>query len=209
MTALHVTTPLIESVPLGSITGSEVYLKLECVQPTGSFKIRGIGNACSLSCSDGSTALVASSGGNAGLAVAYSGRRLGVPVTIVVPESTPQLMRDRLRAEGADVVQHGAAWDESHALALEISDKKQAAYIHPFDDPRIWDGHASLVHEVKATGIVPDLVVTVVGGGGLLCGVLQGLHEVGWSKVPVMTFKAMSQNLSIPISSGMNSLWTR
>ena len=96
MTALHVSTPLIESVPLGSITGARVYLKLDCVQPTGSFKIRGIGNACSLACSDGSKALVASSGGNAGLAVAYAGRRLGVPVTIVVPDSTSQLMQNRL-----------------------------------------------------------------------------------------------------------------
>ena len=184
---LHIRTPVIESALLASLVGAKVYLKLECAQPTGSFKIRGLGHACRLSRADGAKALVASSGGNAGLAVAFAGRRLGLPVTIVVPETTPQLMRDRLRDEAAQVVVQGTVWDDSHAHALEIAARTEAAYIHPFDDPRIWTGHASLVHEVKDAGFTPDLIVTAVGGGGLLCGVLQGLREVGWAATPVLT----------------------
>lgn len=187
MTHLHIRTPLLESRPLSALAGVEVRLKLECVQPTGSFKIRGLGHACQLSHSEGASALVASSGGNAGLAVAYAGRQLNLPVTIVVPETTPTLMQDRLRSLGASVRQHGAAWDESHEEAQKIAARSGAAYIHPFDDPRIWDGHASMIHEVHEQGFTPGAVVTVVGGGGLLCGVLQGLHDVGWAKVPVIT----------------------
>ena len=187
MTPLHIRTPLLESRPLSALAGVEVRLKLECVQPTGSFKIRGLGLACQLSHAAGSSALVASSGGNAGLAVAYAGRQLNLPVTIVVPKTTPTFMQDRLRSLGASVLQYGAAWDESHERAQEIAARSGAAYIHPFDDPRIWDGHASVIHEVREQGFTPGAVVTVVGGGGLLCGVLQGLHDVGWNRVPVVT----------------------
>lgn len=189
MSALHVPTPVIESVPLSAISGTEVYLKLETAQPVGSFKIRGIGHACTQSSNDGAKALVASSGGNAGLAVAYAGRKLKVPVTIVVPSTTPPMMQDRLRAEGAEVIQHGTAWDDAHEMALELTKSQNAAYIHPFDDPAVWAGHATLVHELKETGPEPDLIITVVGGGGLLCGVLQGLHDVEWHHIPVMTLE--------------------
>ncbi|MCY3757396.1 MAG: pyridoxal-phosphate dependent enzyme, partial [Acidobacteria bacterium] len=160
-------------------------LKLEALQPTGSFKIRGVGHACQSALSEGARALVASSGGNAGNAVAYAGRRLGLPVTVVVPETTSRLMQERLRGEGASVIQQGAAWDDSHALALDLARRQEAAYIHPFDDPRIWAGHASLVREVREAGVKPDLVVLAVGGGGLLCGVLEGMHQAGWQAVPV------------------------
>ena len=185
MNPLHHRTPLWESRPLGGLLGARVWLKLEALQPTGSFKIRGIGHACQSALSEGARALVASSGGNAGVAVAYAGRRLGLPVTVVVPETTSRLMLERLRDEGATVIQQGAAWDDSHAMALGLASRQEAAYIHPFDDPRIWDGHASLVREVREAGVRPDLVVLAVGGGGLLCGVLQGMHQAGWRDVPV------------------------
>ena len=185
MKPLHHRTPLWESKPLSALLGARVYLKLDALQPVGSFKIRGIGHACQLSKSEGAQALVASSGGNAGYAVAYSGRQLGLPATVVVPETTPRLMQERLRSEGATVIQRGASWDDSHAMAVDLARKQNAAYIHPFDDPRIWAGHASLVEEIREAGVAPDLVVLAVGGGGLLCGVLQGLHRVGWKDLPV------------------------
>ena len=185
MKPLHLQTPLWESRPLSALLGARVWLKLEAFQPTGSFKIRGVGHACQSALSEGSRALVASSGGNAGYAVAYAGRRLGLPVTVVVPETTSSLMLERLRGEGAAVIQQGAAWDDSHALALDLAHRQQAAYIHPFDDSRIWAGHASLVREVGEAGVKPDLVVLAVGGGGLLCGVLEGMHQAGWQEVPV------------------------
>ncbi len=185
MKPLHHQTPLQESRSLSALLRARVYLKLEALQPTGSFKIRGIGNACRVSESQGARALVASSGGNAGYAVAYSGRQLGLPATVVVPETTPGLMQERLRSEGAAVIQQGSSWDDSHAMAMDLARKQNAAYIHPFDDPRIWTGHAGLVEEIREAGVTPDLVVLAVGGGGLLCGVLEGLHRVGWQDVPV------------------------
>lgn len=185
MNPLHHRTPLWESRPLSALLGARVWLKLDALQPTGSFKIRGIGHACQSALSEGARALVASSGGNAGYAVAYAGRRLGLPVTVVVPETTSSLMLERLRGEGAAVIRQGAAWDDSHALALDLARRQEAAYIHPFDDPGIWEGHASLVREVGEAGVKPDLVVLAVGGGGLLCGVLQGMHREGWKEAPV------------------------
>jgi L-serine/L-threonine ammonia-lyase len=186
MTPLHVATPLWESEPLSAVLGAAVLLKMEALQPVGSFKIRGIGRACQDSCEAGATRLVCSSGGNAGYAVAYAGRKLGVPVTVIVPKTTPGWMREIIRRERALVVEHGEAWDDAHVYASALARQEGTAYIHPFDDPRIWSGHASLIEEVADSGPRPGAVVVAVGGGGLLCGVLEGLHRVGWSDVPVV-----------------------
>ncbi|MBN1286172.1 MAG: pyridoxal-phosphate dependent enzyme [Anaerolineae bacterium] len=185
MQPLHVSTPLVESLPLAAAFGAPVYLKMEALQPSGSFKLRGLGHACRLSVAGGATQLVASSGGNAGCAVAYAGRRLGVPVTVFVPASTSEWMREVIRHEGAAVVEYGAAWDDTHLYAARYAAEHGAAYIHPFDDPRIWDGHASIIEECAAMP-KPGAVVVAVGGGGLLCGALDGMHRVGWADVPVL-----------------------
>jgi L-serine/L-threonine ammonia-lyase len=187
MLPLHVQTPIWESVPLSMALGAPVLLKMEALQPVGSFKIRGMGYACHASYEEGATHLICASGGNAGYAVAYAGRQLGLAVTIVVPQTTPEWTRDIIRREGAQVVEHGASWDSSHAYALQLTQEKGAAYIHPFDDPRVWSGHATLVKEVAQEGPKPGVIVVSVGGGGLLCGILQGLHQVGWADVPVVT----------------------
>jgi L-serine/L-threonine ammonia-lyase len=186
--ALHVVTPVVESRPLGKALGATVWVKLESLQPTGSFKIRGIGRACEEAAASGARAFVSSSGGNAGLAVAYAGRALGLPVTVFVPRTTSARMIDRVRAEGASVEVHGDAWDDAHAAALHACESdRTAVYIHPFDMPAVWHGNATLVEELIAQGVPrPDAVVVAVGGGGLLCGVLQGMHAVGWTDVPVV-----------------------
>jgi L-serine/L-threonine ammonia-lyase len=181
----HVRTPLLRSAPL-TRPGREIHLKLESLQPVGSFKLRGVGAACTRAVRDGATHLVSSSGGNAGLAVAYAGARLGVGVTVFVPESTPPAMRARIELEGAAVRVLGAVWDDAHAAALASAAQPGHAYVHPFDDPALWDGHATLVDEVAAEGLRPDAVVVAVGGGGLLVGVLLGLHRAGWTDVPVV-----------------------
>jgi L-serine/L-threonine ammonia-lyase len=163
-----------------------ILMKMEALQPTGSFKIRGIGYACQVSCEAGATRLVCSSGGNAGYAVAYSGRALGVDVTVVVPKTTPLYMRETIRREQATVMEHGESWDDAHAYASELSKQNGTAYIHPFDDSRIWRGHASMIEEVAKEGLKPDAIVLSVGGGGLLCGVLEGLHKVAWTDLPII-----------------------
>ena len=103
--ALHVETPLIYSNPLSAAlgTGAPVFLKLEAMQPCGSFKLRGLGAAAEAAVRGGATRLVSSSGGNAGLAVAHAARALGVPATVVLPRSTPDFVRRRLESYGAAV----------------------------------------------------------------------------------------------------------
>ncbi|WP_085627304.1 MULTISPECIES: pyridoxal-phosphate dependent enzyme [unclassified Pseudomonas] len=182
---LHIHTPLIESRPLSLAAGSNVWLKLDALQPCGSFKLRGVGHACEVHHARGARHFVSSSGGNAGLAVAYAGRKLGVPVTVVVPETTTERAKDLLCLEGAKVVVHGSSWQEANALAQTLVGPDDA-FIHPFDDPLLWAGHASLVDEVTKAGVKPDAVVLSVGGGGLLSGVVEGLQRNGWGDVPVL-----------------------
>lgn len=183
---IHLDTPLIESLTLGRANGRRVWLKLDALQPCGSFKARGIGHLCQTHQARGCKRFVSSSGGNAGLAVAYSGRKLGVPVTVVVPESTGARARRLIAAEGAQVIVHGQSWQEAHehALSLVVAD---AQYVHPFDDALIWQGHSSLVDELVSAAVKPDAIVLSVGGGGLLAGVAHGLARHGWKDVALIT----------------------
>jgi L-serine/L-threonine ammonia-lyase len=182
---IHINTPLIESLSIGKKLRAKVWLKVDALQPCGSFKARGIGYACQKYVENGAKALVSSSGGNAGLAVAYCGRRLNVPVTVVVPKTTKKQAIDLIEAEGADVIVTGEEWTEAHAHATELS-KNGATYIHPFDDPNIWEGHASVIDEILNAGLTPDVVVLSVGGGGLLCGVVEGLKRNNCADVPIL-----------------------
>jgi len=183
--SLHIHTPLIESAPLSRAAGCAVWLKLECLQPPGSFKLRGIGAACEHYAQQGAKRFVSSSGGNAGLAVAYAGRHLGVPVTVVVPATTSERAQELLKQEGAEVIVHGASWQEANALAQSLLGDTDA-FLHPFDDPLLWTGHATMIDEVAATGNKPDAVLLSIGGGGLLAGVMEGLARNGWGDVPVL-----------------------
>lgn len=182
---LHINTPLIESAPLSAIAGCSIWLKMDALQPPGSFKIRGVGHACEEYHRRGARRLVSSSGGNAGLAAAYAGRRLDLAVTVVVPESTTARAIELLRAERAEVVVHGASWQEANALAQSLVGSDDA-FIHPFDDPLLWTGHASLVDEVLDAGLTPDAIVLSVGGGGLLSGVVEGLRRRGVPGIPLI-----------------------
>lgn len=185
MKPLHIETPLFESRALTNSAGRTVWLKLEAVQPPGSFKIRGIGLACQEYARRGAKRFMSSSGGNAGIAVAYAGRLLSVPVVVVVPETTTETARHLIRQEGAELIVHGASWHEANALAHSMVGASDA-FLHPFDDPLLWEGHSSLVDEVARSGVKPDAVVLSVGGGGLLSGVITGLHRNGWRDVPVI-----------------------
>ncbi|XP_044245812.2 serine dehydratase-like isoform X3 [Ursus arctos] len=183
----HTVTPLLESWALSQVAGMTVFLKCENVQPAGSFKIRGIGHFCQEMAKKGCRHLVCSSGGNAGIAAAYAARKLGIPATIVLPEGTsPQVVR-RLQGEGAEVQLTGKVWDEASLKAQELAKRDGWVNVPPFDHPLIWEGHASLVRELKAAlGTPPGALVLAVGGGGLLAGVSAGLAEVGWQHVPII-----------------------
>ena len=200
---LHVETPVFESLPMAEAAGRPVFLKMECFQSAGSFKIRGIGLLCK-ECVDGGTShLVSSSGGNAGFAVAHAGRQLGVEVTVVVPETTPTDVCHRIEQEGAKLVVHGFVWDESHAFALQLSEKVNGAYISPFDHPTIWRGHATIVDELVDGGMKPDVIILSVGGGGLLCGIVEGLERHGWEDIPIVAVETEgAASLASSVSAG-------
>jgi L-serine/L-threonine ammonia-lyase len=160
---------------------------MECFQPTGSFKARGIGHRCLKAVGSGQNHLISSSGGNAGYTAAYAGRLLGARVTVVVPENASAKARERIAAEGAAVIVHGRYWDEADLLAREMVSETGAAYIHPFDHADIWRGHSSMVRELAhQCPLKPEAVVVAVGGGGLLCGMAEGMLEVGWDEPPLL-----------------------
>lgn len=167
MAHLHIETPMLESRPLTLRSRKEIWLKFESMQPTGSFKIRGIGHACQEYVLQGAKRFVSSSGGNAGIAAAYAGRHLSVPVIVVVPLTTTDRAKTFIQNEGAEVIVHGKSWQEANTLALSML-RESDYFIRPFDSPVIWKGHASMIDEVVASGPKPDAVVLSVGGGGLI-----------------------------------------
>jgi len=190
MPQLHIETPYIESRALTIHSGRSIWLKMEALQPPGSFKIRGVGLKCQEAVKYGATRFISSSGGNAGIAVAYAGRKLSIPVVVVVPETTTDRAKALVRQEGAEVLVHGASWQEANTLALSMVESGDA-FIHPFDDELLWRGHASMVDEMARSEGAPDAIVLSVGGGGLLCGVVEGLHRNNWGAVPVIAVETI------------------
>ncbi|ELT91669.1 hypothetical protein CAPTEDRAFT_148319 [Capitella teleta] len=190
---LYVKTPLIESLPLSKRVGCSVHMKLENTQPSSSFKVRGISHMIQVKMSKGCERLVSSSGGNAGMAAAYCARKLKIPIDVYVPSSTPDYLKEKLVDEGASVHTHGAVWDHADMAARQKAEQPGIAYIPPFDDPLLWDGHETIIHELvdDLHGVTPDLIVLSVGGGGLLCGVAQGMRRVGWEHVPILAMETV------------------
>ncbi|KAF2111340.1 tryptophan synthase beta subunit-like PLP-dependent enzyme [Lophiotrema nucula] len=194
-------TPLKESYALSQAAGCRIFLKLENLQPSGSFKSRGIGNYIlrrvedlELPANNNSVQphIFSSSGGNAGLAAVHASRTLGLPCTVVVPMSTKPLMIAKLKAAGAhDVVQKGATWQDadSHLRKDVMTQAGSAAiYAPPFDHPDIWAGHSTVMHEIAAQtpNGPPDAVICSVGGGGLFNGVCQALDDLGNTSTTVL-----------------------
>ena len=176
-TNLHIQTPVIFSPVLSEKLQKNIYLKLESLQPTGSYKIRGIGKLCQEEAKKGATEFVSSSGGNAGIAVAYAGKKLGIPVKVFIPETSREIFRTHLYALGADVAIHGYAWDDANQKAQEYLQANGGSFIPPFDHPTLWQGHASLIDELVRDINGFEAIIASVGGGGLACGIMQGLKQ--------------------------------
>jgi L-serine/L-threonine ammonia-lyase len=187
--ALFYETPLLYSAPLskritsnnGTTTNEiDVYVKLDCLQPSGSFKDRGMAHLLTTLVRNGFRQMVSSSGGNAGLAAATVAQQLGVACTVVVPTTTKPFVIDKLRNDlQATVIVHGAVWNEAdaHARQLVAADPTSIAYVPPYDNELLWTGHSTVVDEIYQHGLDPDAIIVSVGGGGLLCGVLEGLQR--------------------------------
>eukprot|EP00038_Savillea_parva_P020926 m.32870 g.32870 ORF g.32870 m.32870 type:complete len:331 (+) comp4939_c0_seq1:48-1040(+) len=186
---LYAWTSCVRSAPLSERLGCNVWMKLDCEQPSGSFKLRGLSNAVTRAAAQGATSIVSSSGGNAGLAAAYAAKKLNLPCTIFVPDVTPAKVIAMLQGHGANTIVAGTVWDEANERAIVEAEKTGGALVHPFDHPDVWDGNATLISELAVDlPVKPDAIVTVCGGGGLLMGILQGLERMGagWESIPVL-----------------------
>ena len=178
----YLKTPLFESQILNQRLGKRIFFKMETFQPTRSFKLRGMDHLVKHHVALGNRLFVGSSGGNAGYSLAYAGRMRGAKVKVFVPESTLPKMIALIRAEGAELIVAGPTWQEADAAAQAEVANSGAIYVSPFDNPLLWEGHASMMEECAQEIDAPDLVVAAVGGGGLLCGILEGMENVGWEK---------------------------
>jgi threonine dehydratase len=166
-----VRTPTVQSRTLSQLTGAEVFLKLENLQYTASFKDRGaLVKLLGLPREQRSAGVVAASAGNHAQGVAYHAERLGIPATIVMPVHTPFIKVVRTREFGAKVVLHGEGVAEAAAHALELAAAHGYTFIHPYDDPRIIAGQGTVALEMLADRPDLDILVVPVGGGGLLAG---------------------------------------
>jgi threonine dehydratase len=160
-------TPVLE---LGEIQGASVVAKLELLQHTGSFKPRGAFNKL-LSSEVPAAGVMAASGGNFGLAVAYAARETGVPAEIFIPSSSPQTKIDRVRAHGANVTIVEGYWAEAQE-AMEVRGAETGALLmHPFDQPEVIAGQGTLGLEIEEQVPDVDTVLIGVGGGGPLAGI--------------------------------------
>lgn len=166
-----VRTPCRKSVTLSAILGVDLYLKFENLQFTASFKERGaLYKLGSLTTEQKSTGVVAMSAGNHAQAVAYHGQRLNMPVTIVMPTTTPIVKVENTKSHDAEVILHGDSLEAAAAFAHELADDRGATFIHPFDDPMIIAGQGTVALEILEDFPDLDCMVIPVGGGGLISG---------------------------------------
>lgn len=165
-------TPLIEATQLlDPPTRNRLFLKLESLQVTGSFKARGATNR--LLTTDPATlarGIVTASGGNHGLAVARAGKLAGVPTTIYLPSNASPIKISKLAGWGADVRIVGDVWDESDAAARRHAEMSGAVYFHPFADPTVVAGQGTTAIEILEDLPSADVYLVAIGGGGLVAG---------------------------------------
>lgn len=165
-------TPLYRCEPLSRRFDANVFLKLECFQPTRVFKIRGAANKIlQLSRAQRDRGVVAASSGNHGLSVAYVARLIGIPATIVVPTTAVREKVAAIKEQGATVVEHGRTHAERYALAVEIQRERDAVLVHPFDDPQVIAGQGTIGLEILEDLPDVDTILVPVGGGGLISGI--------------------------------------
>jgi threonine dehydratase len=165
-------TPCRYSRTLSEITGAEVWVKFENLQFTAAYKERGALNALlQLGENARQRGVIAASAGNHSQGLAYHAARLGIPVTIVMPRSTPFVKVQQTRAHGAEVVIDGDGYDEASATARKLCDERELTFVHPFNDVTVMAGQGTVALEMLED--VPDLDVLPVpiGGGGLIAGV--------------------------------------
>lgn len=183
-------TPLIPSPRLGEIAGAPVHLKLENLQATGSFKVRGAASKIlSLSPEERARGVLTWSSGNHGLAVAYVARLQGIPATLCVPEWIDPVKLGSIRKQGAEIVTCGEV-DEAAVRSEEIREERGLTLIHAFDDPDIIAGQGTIGLEILESLPEVKTVVVPLSGGGLISGIALAVKEKGVRVVAAYAEKA-------------------
>ena len=223
ITAAHLhRTPMLTSRTLGERIGATAFLKTENFQRTGSFKPRGaLFAVASLTPAQRAKGIVTMSAGNAAAAIAYAAAAEGVKVTVVMPQTAPQMKVDATRGYGAEI-RFAADMTALRALVAQIHDETGAYFLHPYDDDAMITGHGSLGLEILDEVPDADVIVVGIGGGGLIAGVAvavaakkKGVRVVGvepegaaamrvaldaGKPVPLDSVKTIADGLAAPIA---------
>jgi threonine dehydratase len=172
-------TPTEHSPDLSGIVGRDVYLKLENVQRTGAFKIRGaISRLLTIDPGERKRGVVTASAGNHGQGVALAAKLLGAPATVVLPVSAPLAKIAAIQRHGAQVVLEGASYDAAHAHALSLASERRQAYIHAFADPEVMAGQGAVALEILEDVADLDAIIIPIGGGGLMAGMATAARAI-------------------------------
>jgi len=165
-------TPMLHSRTFSAMTGTDVYLKAENLQRSGSFKIRGATyRIAQLTPEERKGGVIAASAGNHAQGVAIAAQSLGIPCTIVMPEGAPLAKLMATQSYGATVVLHGVAYDDAYAHACELQRELGATFIHAFNDPAIIAGQGTIGLEILTEVPDADVIIVPIGGGGLIAGI--------------------------------------
>jgi len=172
-------TPLLRGDKLDKAINCEVYLKPECLQITGSFKLRGATNKMLiLTDEEKAKGIIASSSGNHAQGVAYAANKLGIEATLVLPENAPLTKIEGTKALGAKVVLHGFDSIQRYKKLYEIVNEKGYTLIHSFNDPKLIAGQGTVGYEIMEDIKDLDAIVVPLGGGGLLAGIAVAVKEI-------------------------------
>lgn len=186
-------TPLLEAPELSERVGTRVLLKAECLQVTGSFKVRGAAARLSaLTTDERRRGVVVCSSGNHGRAVSWVARRLGIPATVYVPEWVDPVKLAGIRAQGAEAVLAGETFDEAEARALVHAHETGRTYVSAYDDPWVIAGQGTLALELlEGLDTPPRAVLVPLSGGGLVTGIAATLrHRLGEDAPPAIAVSA-------------------
>ena len=165
-------TRLIYSPALSKSTGDQIYIKPENMQVTGAYKIRGAYYKIStLTQEEKERGLITASAGNHAQGVAYAAQAAGVKATVVMPTTTPLVKVNNTKDYGAEVILHGAVFDDAAELAARLAEEEGYTYIHPFNDPVLATGQGTIAYEILSDLPDVDVILVPVGGGGLASGV--------------------------------------
>ena len=178
-----VLSPVINLTPMipakGFVPDCRFYLKADCLQKTGAFKLRGAYYKLStLTDEEKARGVIACSAGNHAQGVAFAARDMGIPATICIPAGAPLSKIEATRSYGANVVLVPGVYDDAHAEAVRLRDEQGLTFIHPFDDERVMAGQGTIGLEIAEQLPDADAVLVPIGGGGLIAGVASALRQL-------------------------------